>query len=106
MSLHESRRIHARFATYQLKRLEPTLRAIAPSATLAILDQEEIADILLALPEVKEQQLISSFLDRETAWIDGLVAKVEAAIDRLQEYRTALITTAVTGKIDVRAAVA
>ena len=43
-----------------------------------------------------------SFLDRETAKIDQMVAKVEAAIERLQEYRTALITAAVTGKIDVR----
>ena len=33
-----------------------------------------------------------------------MVAKVETAIDRLQEYRTALITAAVTGKIDVREA--
>ena len=35
-----------------------------------------------------------------------MVAKVEAAIERLQEYRTALITAAVTGKIDVRGAAA
>ncbi len=31
-----------------------------------------------------------------------MVAKVETAIERLQEYRTALVTAAVTGKIDVR----
>ena len=31
-----------------------------------------------------------------------MIAKVETAIERLQEYRTALITAAVTGKIDVR----
>jgi type I restriction enzyme S subunit len=37
--------------------------------------------------------------------VDALVAKVEAAVERLQEYRTALITAAVTGKIDVRGAV-
>src|SRR5947209_2923484 len=41
-------------------------------------------------------------LDRESAKIDLLVAKVEQAIECLQEYRTALITAAVTGKIDVR----
>ena len=46
---------------------------------------------------------IDRFLDRETARIDSLVAKVEQAIERLQEYRTALITAAVTGKIDVTA---
>ena len=44
------------------------------------------------------------FLDREATKIDGMVAKVETAIERLQEYRTALITAAVTGKIDVRGA--
>jgi hypothetical protein len=49
-----------------------------------------------------EQRAIADFLDRETAGIDGLVAKVKEAIERLQEYRTALITAAVTGKIDVR----
>ena len=54
------------------------------------------------MPPVLEQRAIADFLDRETAKIDQMVAKVEAAIARLQEYRTALITTAVTGKIDVR----
>mgnify|MGYP001582463272 CR=1 FL=1 len=33
-----------------------------------------------------------------------MVAQVEAAVERLQEYRTALITAAVPGKIDVRSA--
>ena len=45
---------------------------------------------------------IADYLDRETNKIDRMVAKVEEAIERLQEYRTALITAAVTGKIDVR----
>ena len=51
---------------------------------------------------IKEQTAIATYLDRETAKIDKLVEKVESAIARLQEYRTALITAAVTGKIDVR----
>jgi type I restriction enzyme, S subunit len=102
----DSRRVHARFATYQLKRLEPSLRAIAPSATLPILDQEEISNLFLALPPGAEQAAIAGFLDRETAKIDGMVSKVETAIERLQEYRTALITAGVTGKIDVRGATA
>ena len=49
-----------------------------------------------------EQRAIAAFLDRETARIDALVAKVREAIDRLKELRTALISGAVTGKIDVR----
>ena len=42
------------------------------------------------------------YRDRKTAKIDELTAKIGAAIERLQEYRSALITAAVTGKIDVR----
>jgi type I restriction enzyme, S subunit len=50
----------------------------------------------------KEQSIIAEFIDFETGKIDRLVKKVEEAIERLQEYRLALITSAVTGKIDVR----
>jgi len=49
-----------------------------------------------------EQCNIVAFLDRETARIDALVAKMRDAIDRLRELRTALISAAVVGKIDVR----
>lgn len=57
------------------------------------------------MPPRAEQSAIADYLDRETAKIDRMVAKVEEAIERLQEYRSALITAAVTGKIDVRGAV-
>jgi type I restriction enzyme S subunit len=53
-------------------------------------------------PPVAEQRAIAAFLDRETARIDALVAKVRDAIEHLKELRTALISAAVTGKIDVR----
>jgi division protein CdvB (Snf7/Vps24/ESCRT-III family) len=56
----------------------------------------------VTVPPAPEQRVIADFLDRETLKIDRMVAKVEEAIERLQEYRTALITAAVTGKIDVR----
>lgn len=97
----DPKHIHPRFITYQLKRLETTLRAIAPCATLPILNQGDIADIKLALPPLPEQHAIAAFLDRETAKIDALVAKVEAAVEQLQEYRTALIAAAVTGGVKI-----
>ncbi|NLF42484.1 MAG: hypothetical protein GX587_07295 [Bacteroidales bacterium] len=56
----------------------------------------------LPLPPLPEQQAIAAYLDRETAKIDDLSAKVTTVIERLKEYRTALISAAVTGKIDVR----
>jgi len=45
-------------------------------------------------------------VNQEAANLDGLTAKINAAIERLWEYRTALISAAVTGKIDVRGEVA
>ena len=64
-----------------------------------------IENLPVPLPPLPEQQAIAIFLDRETAKIDALSAKVLTAIERLKEYRTALISAAVTGKIDVRDAV-
>jgi type I restriction enzyme S subunit len=64
--------------------------------------QSDMLELLLPSPPLDEQHAIATYLDRETSKIDRMVAKVEQAIDRLQEYRTALITAAVTGKIDVR----
>jgi type I restriction enzyme S subunit len=57
---------------------------------------------VVCAPPVEEQRSIATYLDRETARIDALIAKVREAIERLKELRTALISAAVTGKIDVR----
>jgi type I restriction enzyme S subunit len=57
---------------------------------------------LFAIPPEPEQRAIAAFLDRETARIDTLIARVREAIERLKELRTALVSAAVTGKIDVR----
>ena len=56
----------------------------------------------IVLPPVAEQRAIAGFLDRETAKLDALITEAEQAISLLQERRTALISAAVTGKIDVR----
>lgn len=60
--------------------------------------------VVAPVPPLAEQLAIAAFLDLETARNDLLVAKVRDAIERLKELRTALISAAVTGKIDVRGA--
>lgn len=54
------------------------------------------------LPPSEEQTAIATFLDCETVKLNTLVGESEQAITLLQERRTALISAAVTGKIDVR----
>jgi type I restriction enzyme, S subunit len=63
---------------------------------------QEIKGYKLPLPTIKEQEKIVNFLDVKIVRIDQQKAKVKEAIELLKEYRTALITNAVTGKIDVR----
>jgi hypothetical protein len=58
--------------------------------------------ILLPLSNSTESFQIECFLNAETAQLDALVAEPQSAIALLQEGRTAVITTAVTGQIDVR----
>ncbi len=61
-----------------------------------------LRQIVSVFPPPQEQVIISSFLDHETARIDALIEKIQQSIKHLIEYRTALISAAVTGKIDVR----
>ena len=53
-------------------------------------------------PPYDEQVVIASYLDTELAQFDTLTAEAQRAIDLLQERRTALISAAVTGQIDLR----
>jgi type I restriction enzyme, S subunit len=72
------------------------------TSTINQLTVGNLKDMTVAVPPGKEQATIAAFLDRETTRIDGLVAKVRDAIEHLKELRIALISAAVTGKIDVR----
>ena len=58
-------------------------------------------NVWTALPPLDEQRDIAAFLDRETERIDSLIAEKRLLITRLQEYRAALITATVTGKLEV-----
>ncbi|TIL56839.1 MAG: restriction endonuclease subunit S [Mesorhizobium sp.] len=63
---------------------------------------EFVRNFPIALPPFVEQAAIAEFLHRETARFDLLLREAEAAVSLLQERRAALISAAVTGKIDVR----
>ena len=91
-----------RFLRYMLSHLSPLFLLNAVKSAVPGVDRNDIHPTKTAVPPVPEQHAIADFLDRETAKIDKMIEKVEAAIEKLQEYRTALITAAVTGKIDVR----
>ena len=96
--------IHGRWLLYALKSrgVFSQLEARALGATIRGINIRDLKRAIVPLPPPSEQRAIAAYLDRETAKIDALVAKIREAIERLKELRSALISAAVTGKIDVR----
>ena len=71
-------------------------------STFKRINVEEIRSFCVPSPPSAEQAQIAAYLESEIQRFDCLIAEAERAIDLLQERRTALISAAVTGKIDVR----
>lgn len=71
-------------------------------ATIQNISAEKYTDLWVPIPPIDEQAKIVDYLSKEISSLNGLVDKASLVIDRLTEYRQALITAAVTGKIDVR----
>jgi len=63
---------------------------------------EEFLEIRLPCPPPHEQRDIVEAIERETGKYNELQQLIESSIIKLREYRTALISAAVTGKIDIR----
>lgn len=98
----EPKQFDARFVYYWLWMRRPVLIALSAGGGQPNLSQDDLRDIRIPIPSLNEQRAIADFLDRETARIDALIGKVRESVGLLREYRTALISAAVTGKIDVR----
>ena len=100
MGMTTDKTANADFMLYVLPLLDFAL-IVNPGAVPSI-NEGQISGQRIALPPVDEQEAIIAFLNSETAKLDTLTAEAQRAIDLLQERRTALISAAVTGKIDVR----
>jgi len=89
-----------RFVWYSLQ----TVDFAAHSAKAAVpgIDRNDIHVLPVVVPPKDEQATIVAFLESELAKLDTLTTEAQLAIDLLQERRTALISAAVTGQIDVR----
>jgi type I restriction enzyme, S subunit len=94
---------HARFLYYVLN---STLFKFQSgrflTSTINQLTTQTLGDFPIALPPPNTQAEIVKFLDAATAAIEAQLHKAQTVVDRLIEYRSALITNAVTGKIDLR----
>ena len=74
----------------------------APGITRYGLGQDAIGSVALCLPPEKDRGSVADRIDRETTRIDTIITKTQHSIDLLKERRSAFITAAVTGQIDLR----
>ncbi|MEZ5065434.1 MAG: restriction endonuclease subunit S [bacterium] len=100
---HNFRRITGRYFFYFLRE-HLAIVALAGNAksTVDSLRRPMLRAFPVCLPPLEEQDAITEFLDERVARIDSLISRQDDVRDLLQERRTALISAAVTGKIDVR----
>ena len=90
------------FAYYLILTIRSLLNRVATGSTYDAVTTSDVGDLVAILPPSVEQCDIADYLDGEIARIDALISKISDAIKRLKEFRTSLISAAVTGKIDVR----
>ncbi|MXZ70791.1 MAG: hypothetical protein F4Z04_04690 [Acidobacteria bacterium] len=93
---------HPRYVYFKLMSMD--LASLDTGSANPTINRNLVHPVVVSWPPVPEQSAIAAFLDRDTASIDALIAKIRQAIAYLKEFRTALISAAVTGKIDVREA--
>lgn len=94
--------VYPLFGAYYLSSLKEVMKSLASAATLAIMNQSVTGSILFVCPTLDEQKEIADYLEKKTKSIGSLLNQIEVQIDELKSYKSALITEAVTGKIDLR----
>ena len=92
----------AYFMTIKGFRNQISLAAEGASSSMQSISKEDYLSINCILPPIKEQQEIIKHIEEMQSKFNDLVENAEQAIQLMQERRTALISAAVTGKIDVR----
>ncbi|MEW4923749.1 restriction endonuclease subunit S [Algibacter sp. 2305UL17-15] len=90
------------FLFYQLKNLRAEFYKIAIKSTQYNLNVDRVKNVKIFLPPFLEQQAIVKYIENELGLIDKTISTIQKEITLVEEYKTALIAEAVTGKIDVR----
>jgi len=96
------RRLQPEFLLYVFRAMTPEFQRLVMGSTHQTIYMPDIGRFSTPVPPIDEQGEIVESIRKRTRELDGVQSKVRKAIDRLTEYRSALITAAVTGKIDVR----
>ena len=90
------------YLLYVFRAMAPEFRRLTMGSTHQTIYMPDVGRLQTPVPPIHEQDAVVAHIRQETSALDTLTAKVREAIGHLSEFRTALISAAVTGKIDVR----
>lgn len=93
-----------KFLWYQFLAMRPHFGSLVHGSTHKTIYQADAAALKISVPPVEEQSSIVAQLDRELEELDAAIGDAREAVALSRERRAALISAAVTGKIDVRGA--
>ncbi|MGU3438177.1 restriction endonuclease subunit S [Actinomycetes bacterium M1A6_2h] len=82
--------------------MQPFFDSFQNGSTIRTIGMGDLKAFRIPLPPLHEQRQIVEYLDEETPKIDTLIDETERFVELSKERRSALITAAVTGQIDVR----
>jgi len=99
--LCDEERLHYRYLYYYLDRNYKNIRGLVGDNLRDGLSLSKLRDFRIPIPTITEQHRIADFLDTKSNQIDLQMEKITKQITYWKEYRTTLISAAVTGKIDV-----
>ena len=94
--------VNGKYLYYSTKEFGKELKKYATGVKVYRFNVNDLKTINASIPPLSEQTAIVSHIEKETSIITKTISTIEKEIALVQEYRTALIAEAVTGKIDVR----
>lgn len=97
-----NRRVSGYFLAYSMSVKSEPMKVASNASTIGIINQDKTKSLFVAVPPLEEQKAIEKHLDESILRTDMLISQAEAGISLLNERRSALISAAITGKIDVR----
>jgi type I restriction enzyme S subunit len=95
-------KIDKKFTLYLVRTTLAQYKSKFATSTINQLTNTMIGDMQVPVPPISEQQEIANYLDEKTAKIDKLINELNNQLAELAEYKQAVISEAVTGKVDVR----
>ena len=101
--IYNFRKVLGKYAYYFIK--TNFIKEVKKQSALTTVDSLRLpmlSNIQITLPPINEQKLIIEYIESELNDYEELISKYQKQIDLMQEYKTSLISKAVTGKIDVR----